>query len=873
MSNTTQPVWMLTERTLPASKRGEWLQRFADENGWHPSDQIQEYPGTESFANGHLLVEHGLDNTAVISFLQNNHSFGQLDWTAQHRLLAISYNNLVDWHLFPDRNGILRVYNRVKPVKAEYTSLLEYPDAWRAESFEQIIGRRPNPNVPALDTALIQTVSDWKRMLAAELGPLVGTEAIAELFNAIFFVRAIEDDLRKSNRNQNQILIELYRSAGGPQTVKQTILEALNKLGVPTIPDGLVDVASLEGFDALDPDSARLLFSSFYKNRFAPYEYDFSLMSKHALSRIYEHYISVLKEKVSAQKTLFASVPDEISDRSMGGVYTPQYIARFFARFLKQSHTPSAFRRLRVADPACGSGMFLRTLLEMQCDPMDRIDVRKVADVAFRSTVGIDAESNACKATKLSLSLLHLVLTGSFPGHINVYHDEAIKFITERPELVGTFDAILANPPFVKWENILSEWQPRVTDFLEKYDVAKGDLYLAFIRIGLDLLKPGGFMLYVLPHAFLLSENAKGLRHALAEQCWIRFLVDLSDAAVFDETSSYPILLILEKKQTDERPSAGPQAVVVRCVSFAGHALQEALDSQPAANPYYSIHTADQSTFRRGSWRVLSPKEQRIQDKVTRFPSLEIFASVRQGVVTGADTVFIRKISDVPPGEERAYRPFLTDRRMQRYRVPSDPDRVIFYPFDGDQLMTEDAARAAFPLTWSHIESNIAKLKHRRSVQRDPKSWWRPLWPRRPSAMLRPKIISPHISLYPKFSLDFAGGYVISHSPYCYPKEQADELHVLKYLLAVLNSRVGHWQIATQSHKFRGGYARLEVATLKSFTLPTPASVPPRTMNRIQTLVDVLIGDPSQGTMDSDLDRIIADLFGIAIQDLEEIDL
>src|SRR5439155_22517170 len=112
------------------------------------------------------------------------------------------------------------------------------------------------------------------------------------------------------------------------------------------------------------------LFLDFYDNRFAPYRYDFSVISKHALSRIYEKYVATLRDSDSPQLSLFRELPQEVQDRSLGGVYTPQYIARFFARFLKDNHTPRAFRTLRTIDPACGSGMFLRTLLEMQCDPL-----------------------------------------------------------------------------------------------------------------------------------------------------------------------------------------------------------------------------------------------------------------------------------------------------------------------------------------------------------------------------------------------------------------------------------------------------------------------------------------------------------------------
>src|SRR5580658_7998187 len=45
------------------------LNDFAFELGWRPSDQLS-LPGTEEFASGHLVVEHGLQNSAVISFLR-----------------------------------------------------------------------------------------------------------------------------------------------------------------------------------------------------------------------------------------------------------------------------------------------------------------------------------------------------------------------------------------------------------------------------------------------------------------------------------------------------------------------------------------------------------------------------------------------------------------------------------------------------------------------------------------------------------------------------------------------------------------------------------------------------------------------------------
>jgi type I restriction-modification system DNA methylase subunit len=642
MHSVIDTVRQLTEGLLTVDTRQEALLRYAHVNGWRPSDQIMDYPGTTDFANGHLLVEHGLDNTAVISFLSSHRPFDQLNWTEQNRLVSISYNNLVDWHLFPERNGIYYVNNRLKPLKPKYVSLQEEPNAWRVEAFDKIVGRRVSANLPALDEALIKTVSNWKRYLVAELDIANVSPLVSELFNAMFFVRALEDDRRKNDPNERRLLLDLINSASSNDiecrsasslSFNGIIQRALEKLGSPQLPQDLLDTAMLRQLDLLETETLCELVQDFYQNKFAPYVYDFSLMSKHALSRIYEHYISILKEEPSQQGMLFPVPPREYKNRAIGGIYTPQYIARFFARFLKNNHSLPRFRSLRVSDPACGSGIFLRTLMEMQCDPLAEIDVSATAETTFNNVLGIDVEKTACKATQLSLSLLHLVLTGKFPSTLRIVNEEAIEFVQDHEKLHEAFDAVIANPPYVKWENIPRNWRPRITEYLAEFPIPKADLYLAFIKVGLDLVKPGGFLLYVLPHAFLKSENAKPVREAISENCCIRFLADLSEVNVIDDASSYPILLVLEKKAaniTEMKP-----AVIVRCTSYAGHALQDALDGHLDENPYYSIYNECQEAFREDTWMILSPKENLLREKISRFPKLEDFLDVKQGLLTG----------------------------------------------------------------------------------------------------------------------------------------------------------------------------------------------------------------------------------------------
>jgi len=72
-----------------------YLNDFAADLGWKPSYQFV-LPRAESFASGHLVVEHGLQNSALISFLTRPYRFQDLGYSEVRSLVSGSYNSLVD---------------------------------------------------------------------------------------------------------------------------------------------------------------------------------------------------------------------------------------------------------------------------------------------------------------------------------------------------------------------------------------------------------------------------------------------------------------------------------------------------------------------------------------------------------------------------------------------------------------------------------------------------------------------------------------------------------------------------------------------------------------------------------------------------------
>lgn len=862
--------------------RSRLLNDFAYELGWHPSDRFQtEYLG--ELTTSHLLVEHGMQNTTVISFLRYPYKYPDLKRVEKNWLLSVSYNNLVDWHIYVEYDHRTIVYNRIEPVRVVDRQEIsrENYDPLYSDAFEQISGRKQNPNLPALDDALIETISYWKRSLSAELGYAVPNEALSTLFNTIIFIRAIEDhNARKVNseeRISSQNLNSIWRTS--KKSVHETLLSVLRKMTNGEMTGFLNNVEQLKVFDQLDKDTVSVLFSNFYQNKYAPYEYDFSLMSKHALSRIYERYVSVLRTEESPQLTFPFShrLPTEERSKVYGSYYTPQYIARFFARYLREQMPPRQFRQLKIADPACGSGMFLRTTLELQCDPTYLEVTTSVIRQAFGNILGVDIDKNAAHATRLSLSLLHLVLTDKLPEHLNIVQSDAIDYILQYPDHTGQYDAVIANPPFVSWDTLTEQMREKIAGFLSDMAGGRIDLNLAFVKIGLDLLKAGGYGCFILPHNFLLKKSSEGIRNMIVKSSWIRCLADLSAIPVFGDVGSYVVLVILQKKPDYADKLPAPPATIVRCQDFVGRALQETVQGKTVRNKLYSIYTVAQSIFKQKEWLPVSPEEAAVVEKFTRFPKLKEFLKIRQGMITGADKVFIIEPDQIPSGEEAIFAPFLPDREMLAYKVPRKAPKYVFYPFINGKKISYEQLRAEFPKTWQYLNNHYDKLSSRKSLQSKKKEWWEPLWPRLPANMMRPKLVSPHLVLVPRFSYDANGEYAITRSPLMYAdiknhdqknEDKEDcftglERDLLRYFLAVLNSSPCHWYISKHFHMYRKSYVMLEPRTLNLTPVPSPEKIHHSVMNKLLNLVDLRLETEGMKArqIETELDEIIANLY------------
>ncbi|MEM9389802.1 MAG: N-6 DNA methylase [Bacteroidota bacterium] len=860
MLNLNEAILGLTSDAPTTVEKPVLVKKFARELGWSPSYYLNA-KGKKTFANIHLVVEHGLENSAVLTFL--NTPYLSLSNDDRRELLNISYNNMVDWHIHIEKNRVTYIYNRYNPLNniiAEQGFTSDQYDQLRSESFEKIIGKRPSPNIPSLDDALMNTISHWKRIVSSELNNEVDNHSISGLFNSIIFVRAIEDYTRKFRGfDGEKVLLSSWEKCKEESACYSSILKsALNILEQSNVPKYLIDYEVLQKFDNLNYQTISYLLNDFYQNRQnSIYQYDFSIMSNHALSRIYERYVALLRVEETDQLALFGgNIPVEEVNKTYGAVYTPQYIARFFAKYLQENLSPSKFKDLKVLEPSVGSGIFLRSLLEIQCDPRNENLSQDSIEQAFQNITAIDIDQNACNATQLSLSLLHLILLGNFPRRLNIIQAETISYI-QNNDLNEEFDVVISNPPFISSNFQSDEMRESIKSYLGNHAYGRSDSSLAFLKVGIDLLKPGGTGLFVIPHSFLIADSAKKLRQLLAEECNIICLADLSSIPVFSNVGIYVILLIFQKKQNVT--NIEHNATIIKARDFVGRALESALMNERVDNDFFSVYEVSNSVFNQETWNILPYRENIILEKFSKLPTLGEFANIKQGFVSGNDEVFILNGLQVPKDESEIYVPYLTDRNIDRFHLPKKSSKFFFFPFVDGRKITQEELESRFPKTWQYLLKNREKLKNK-----DEFDWWRPHRTRQPQDMIRPKIVSPHLVLSPKFCVDTDGKYAVSHSPYVTSKvSSVQEKDFLLYLSAVLNSTACFWYISNHSHKYNNGYAMLEVKTLKKTRIPNPNTVPPQKMQKLLRLVTQrmnLVGYEGY-PVEREIDHLVADLY------------
>ena len=315
--------------------------------------------------------------------------------------------------------------------------------------------------------------------------------------------------------------------------------------------------------------------------------YEFSVFPAEILGQVYEQFLGKVIRLTSGHQ---AKVEEKPEVKKAGGVYyTPAYIVDYIVKHtvgtLCEGRTPKQIAKLRVLDPACGSGSFLlgaytflmtyhrdwyvndgpekhRKELFQGAGGEWRLTTQEKKRILLNNIYGVDIDSQAVEVTKLSLLLkvlegesdetlrrqLSFVQERALPdlGH-NIKcgnsligpdyfteqllpDDEAMRRVnpfdwkTEFQEVMqaGGFDAVIGNPPYGYM--IPDPQQQYFSEHYQHQDYQK-DLYLLFLERYEHFLEFNGLLGVIVSNTWLQSVTLRKIRQYLATSYnWLRIL-------------------------------------------------------------------------------------------------------------------------------------------------------------------------------------------------------------------------------------------------------------------------------------------------------------------------------------------------------------
>jgi len=511
----------------------------------------------------------------------------------------------------------------------EIASIFSKDAVWKGSFDKYAVTEKGKRGTAEVDQEFLKQIEEWRTILARNLAlrnPQLGVRelnyAVQSTIDRIVFLRMCEDRGiepqgqllgRTSGPNIHGRLVDLYISAD--HKYNSGLFHFSEEKGRVELPDTFTPALKI------DDKVLKDMIAGLYYPR-SPYE--FSVIGADILGSVYEQFLGKVIRLTPAHTAVVDEKPEV---KKAGGVYyTPTYIVDYIVKNtvgkLCEGKTPKQVEKLRILDPACGSGSFLINAYALllnwhldyyvKNDPMKhKKEVYRISDSEWRLTTkekkrillnniyGVDIDSQAVEVTKLSLLLK--VLEGESRDTLDIslsmFHERALPDLANNikcgnsligmdfdttglsedeirrinpfdwnrgfPAIMsrGGFDAVIGNPPYVRPHNL----DPAAKRYFWKHYstfLQKSDLYCCFIEKSICLLRNSGEFGYIVSDGWLRLDSFLRLREMLLGQTSISHIIDFTDN-VFSNANVLASIVMFSKRKSSRQ-------IVCTAVSRAG---------------------------------------------------------------------------------------------------------------------------------------------------------------------------------------------------------------------------------------------------------------------------------------------------------------
>jgi len=561
------------------------------------------------------------------------------------------------------------------------------------------------------------------------------------------------------------------------------------------------------------------------------YGYDFSVIPIDVLGHSYELYIgSIIKEKEGEIRAI-EIVKDPRLRKSQGIYYTPEYIVNFLvnntlSKLVDDIKSPKDISTIKLVDPACGSGSFLIKSYDIikkwynayndsgkDSFKNNTLDAHlvKIIDPEYRiltdNLYGVDLDPQAVEISILNLSLKAIVQRQKLPYIGNMVKcgnsliegnkNEIMKYFHNQNNNMpfnwkdefksvfsaNGFDIIVSNPPYITMEN-LPDFQEYCREKYSNVYSGKNDICYYFITRGIELLKNGGFLGYIVSRYFLEAAFAQKLRDYVTNNTCIKTIIDFGNNQVFDGVSVLTCLIILQKEENKEKRDSN----IIKIIKVKGmytdiENVLENINSDIESSDKLDTFKIKQSDLNNKEWRLASTEAADIFSKIENI-SLKLgdISIIEQTQKTGLNDAFIvdKNYAIQNNLEQALLKKVIKNSDILKYHIDWKNKYLIY--------VNEDVNIELYPNIKKHLEQYKIELTNRAENKDELYPWFRLQRPRREWLFSKEKLIVPYLSTENRFAYDNVGYYGTADSYIIVPKKE-NKLNI-KFILALLNSNL-----------------------------------------------------------------------------------
>jgi len=397
-------------------------------------------------------------------------------------------------------------------------------------------------------------------------------ESVQRILDRLIFIRISED--REMERDYLLSTLREWKEKPRGKSLSQTLKEIFrdfdkgynSRIFSPHISEDL----------AIDDEVLEEIINGLYETKDKTIRYDFSAVGADVLGNIYEQYLGHILKKTPEKTEI---IPSKVHRKERGIYYTPTYIVDYIVKntlgdILKKTK-PNKAHKIKVLDPACGSGSFLIRAFDEFIDyyqkhtPGEFGYFRKI-EILKNNIYGVDLDKQAVEIAQMNLLLKTLYRRQHLPMLKNIKQGNSLisggkkelkpyfgdKWQEEYPfnweeEFSKVFnnegfDVVIGNPPYVRVDNLRkvdkSYWKKIFTSSQGKYDV-----YYLFIESVFKWLKHNGMCGLIVPNKFCAANSARNLRSMIINNSSYCSIISVSHLDIFRDAANYPVILILKK--------------------------------------------------------------------------------------------------------------------------------------------------------------------------------------------------------------------------------------------------------------------------------------------------------------------------------------